>query len=1237
LASDRTPERAPVVSFSMPKRLFLLLLVQALAAPRAGAAVRLVLPVRVPGSAQPVPPPAYQGDLIELGLSRAAARMAAVRRHGLPRVAALGLSQVDRLATTLGGVWFEPEFPAERPPAPDSDEPDFTTFYLAHLPPGVGLADALERFGALAEVVSADPIACLPVATLPNDSLFAQSKWYYQPGNRKDIHAPEAWDVSVGDTSIVVAILDTGVVPDHPDIGGTVAGLPGQIWTNWIEAAGIPGVDDDGNGYIDDLHGWDFVTGAADGLPGEDADVEDNDPNDFAGHGTACAGLAGALTNNTIGVAGVAWNVRLMPLRMAWASSFSPSGEVRMDYAARAIRYATRNGATVLNCSWASLNTAGLDSAVTAAVRAGVTVVSAAGNNGLPHDLGLRSDVLAIAATDSTDAIASFSNVGAYVDLAAPGVEIRSTWSVQRQPAYNGALDGTSFSSPLVAGVAALIQSRPPGSHRLTPRGVQFRLMETADDIAAENPSLAGQYGAGRLNAYRALTEVSGSSATRTRARSVGSSVLVPTNGDPHVAFLTTNHRLVELDAVTQDTVMIQNTAGIPNGDLAAADLGSGLGVGLVYATVDSGVFAFVAGQGPAPGAWPQEGSAPFVAMNSPALGDLDGDGTVEIVSGGDDGQLWAWHVDGSPVAGYPITTGTAPLQSGPMLSDLDGQPGADVVVAATDGIVYAYGAGGAPLPGWPVAVAANPRAPVVGRLGSSATPVIVIAAGNQLYAYSPAGILRPGFPVTLAGNAVQDPALGDLTGDGLDEIVIATFGAAAIEVRDTLGVSVPALHWPRPLTAPPQSPPLLGELSTASPSPEMLIMRGNSLLALTHDADSLAAFPKPGGAGGAPSIGQADGDPHAEVVAGTGNDSLFYIYDAGPGSDPTVTGMMPWPTARGNYARTGSRFYAPSLGTQDVVGPAAIADLRAGALGDTYVQLRWTAPFDPGPLGQASHYEVRRSSAPISESNFSLATPVPGAPTPATAGSPESLLVSTLPEASSFYFGIRSSDQVGNRSAIATLQVTTTGGPPGQVVDLREAARTDSSVSLTWTATGDNGEIGRPFLYVIRASLAPMDSAAFESAPLQWTKSATVSAGGTEYLVFPGLAAATRYWFGLKAIDAHSNVSPLSNVLATQTEVGGPLSGRTGIALAVLQNPARAAAELYWQSADHAAGSAQSIHLYDVSGRKVRVIDVGTGVGGRVKWDGRDAEGHSVPAGLYYARLLSGSFHTQTRLVLLP
>src|SRR5262249_8329562 len=161
----------------------------------------------------------------------------------------------------------------------------------AHLAPGVGLAAAIDRLSGVAEVASADPVPILPMSALPpSDSLFSSSYWYQQ-ASRRDLHALEAWAVTTGDTSVVVGIVGTGVLAYHPDIGGdsiaVLLGQRSQIWTNPAEANGVAGVDDDGNGFVDDVHGWDFVSlsSPSDAATGEDWQTPDNDPSDFAAHG----------------------------------------------------------------------------------------------------------------------------------------------------------------------------------------------------------------------------------------------------------------------------------------------------------------------------------------------------------------------------------------------------------------------------------------------------------------------------------------------------------------------------------------------------------------------------------------------------------------------------------------------------------------------------------------------------------------------------------------------------------------------------------------------------------------------------------------------------------------------------------------------------------------------------------------------------------------------------------------
>jgi subtilisin family serine protease len=488
----------------------------------AAPAAALDLPIQRAGAA-PVAP-CYAATVFEVQLTPAAALAAHPRGAGPTRAVAtrtLGVAALDVVASRIGAT-FEPEFADEIAPEPGRRGADFTAFHIVHLPQGASLEQALADFAALPEVASVSPLAVLPTSTFPNDSLYAQETWLFDPGNpRHDIHAPEAWSLTHGDTASIIAILDTGVLEGHPDLGGTVAGLRGNLWTNWAEKGGMPGVDDDGDGYVDDVHGWDFVTGGpADGIypaAGEDGDVADNDPNDFAGHGTIVAGIAGAITNNTSGVAGVSPVCRILPVRMGWLpeGSARPNGAVRMDFAAQAIRYATRVGASVINCSWASAYTAGLDSAITAATQAGCIVVAASGNFSSPNYLSTRSDVLAVGATDASDAYWSGTEAGPWLDLVARGVSMTSTYLQTtssdslgyRQPAYVTGITGTSVAAPVVSGVVAVVQAymRSLGKSPLTPGGMRDRLIRTGDDVSAANP---GQpYLVPRVNLYRALSD----------------------------------------------------------------------------------------------------------------------------------------------------------------------------------------------------------------------------------------------------------------------------------------------------------------------------------------------------------------------------------------------------------------------------------------------------------------------------------------------------------------------------------------------------------------------------------------------------------------------------------------------------------------------------------------------------------------------------------------------------------
>ncbi len=361
---------------------------------------------------------------------------------------------------------------------------------VVKLPTNRTVKNTVGAFKGMSGILYAHPNYKIKLlSTGPNDTNFDDLWGMHNTGQTggtpdADIDAPEAWNIKTDAGDIIVAVLDTGIDYEHTD-------LAGNMWVNEVELNGTADVDDDDNGYIDDIYGWDFAD-------------DDNNPTDYYGHGTHCAGTIGAVGNNDEGVAGVCWDVKIMTVKI-----FPNYGEETfISGAIDAIEYAVDNGADILNNSWGGGDpNQALEDVIEAVGDAGVLFIVAAGN--YPQSPWFDNDVtpfypanyncnniISVMATDHDDDMSSFSHYGANsVDLAAPGSGILSCVPGNDYESWSG----TSMATPHVAGACALVWAANP---QLTHLEVKDYILQGVDKL----DSLEGKcVSEGRLNLYRAV------------------------------------------------------------------------------------------------------------------------------------------------------------------------------------------------------------------------------------------------------------------------------------------------------------------------------------------------------------------------------------------------------------------------------------------------------------------------------------------------------------------------------------------------------------------------------------------------------------------------------------------------------------------------------------------------------------------------------------------------------------
>lgn len=342
----------------------------------------------------------------------------------------------------------------------------------------------------------------LEICIIPSDTLYTDQYALSL------MQCDEAWEVQGSAEDVIIGIIDTGCKIDHEDLADNIYRNPNEE---------LNGEDDDENGYVDDVNGWDFVSvteqiiemSGMTPIDEEDYAPADNEVfPDYIGHGTFVSGIAGACSDNVTGIASPAWNVSLMELRVAFSVIWmaqETGAALESDYAA-AIQYAVDNGVDIINfSSGTSQYLPAVHTAIQYAAENDVVMVAGSGNAANTMDFypAAYSEVIAVAATDANDQVAYFSTYGTWIDLCAPGLSILGTTPDEGH--YNSLYSyeqGTSLSAPYVASVAALLRSSEP---ELTSEEIRERLQDACVSIDDLNPVHAGLIGYGRLNAWYAL------------------------------------------------------------------------------------------------------------------------------------------------------------------------------------------------------------------------------------------------------------------------------------------------------------------------------------------------------------------------------------------------------------------------------------------------------------------------------------------------------------------------------------------------------------------------------------------------------------------------------------------------------------------------------------------------------------------------------------------------------------
>ncbi|MFA6250412.1 MAG: S8 family serine peptidase [Candidatus Shapirobacteria bacterium] len=567
---------------------------------------------------------------------------------------------------------------------------DLSKTYKLTFNPKIAIEDIILELAQSPEIEYVEPNYIVKGSLIPNDPDFNQLWGLNNTGQEggtvdADIDLPESWELSSGSTQVLVGVIDSGIDYDHEDLKDNIWVNPGEIKGN--------GIDDDQNGYIDDIFGWNFVSNSS-------------DPMDDAGHGTHVSGTIGAVFNNSLGIAGISPKVKLMALKF-----LDSQGRGLTDDAARAVRYANFMGAKITNNSWGGGGySKTLYDAINEANSIGSLFMVASGNDA--HNLDITPDypscynlpnILSVSSTDRYDKLSSFSNYGINsVDVVAPGSFILST-----VPGSYAVKSGTSMACPHVTGLAALLLSI---DSKLSLIDLKSLIESNTDDLGS--PGRDSSFSSGRINSQKSVES------------------LIANNIVPYGDIISP-----EPESLVGATVRVTGTVG-----------------GRSFVS-----YRLEIGQGENPPSWTNNGIILAGDGNSPVdnnlIGTIDtssyqnGIWTLRLLISGQNNSNFERRVvvnlDNSGGPGWPKTVGKADVSYQPdrtdfLVEDINNDGQKEVIAGADDGNVYVWSPGGNLLPGWPKYLGgelsgnASYSVPAAGDINNDGLKEIIV----RVYAY---------------------------------------------------------------------------------------------------------------------------------------------------------------------------------------------------------------------------------------------------------------------------------------------------------------------------------------------------------------------------------------------------------------------------------------------------------------------------------------------------------------------